>query len=145
MSSKTATPAWRRGCRLPCRADDPGIIVKPNVAQKQLKQDVTDVEPPPLDGKPEPPGPGPTPEPTPQPHRRYHGTVRLHPARVGRDASQVADEVIAHLVGLSGADVTVTIDIEARLPDGASEHIVRTVTENGRTLKFDPGSGFERD
>ena len=133
------------GAQVALSTNDPGIIVKPNVAQKQLKQDVTDVEPPPLDGEPDPPGPGPTPEPTPQPHRRYHGAVRLHPARVGRDASQIADEVIAHLVGLSGADVTVTIDIEARLPDGASEHIVRTVTENGRTLKFDPGSGFERD
>ena len=31
---------------------------------------------------------------------RYHGTVALDPARVGRDASKVADEVITHLVGL---------------------------------------------
>ena len=29
--------------------------------------------------------------------RRYHGSVKLDPTRVGRDASQVADEVIAHL------------------------------------------------
>ena len=27
--------------------------------------------------------------------RRYHGWVRLDPTRVGRDASQIADEVIA--------------------------------------------------
>ena len=67
------------------------------------------------------------------------------PTRVGRDASQIAQEVIAHLVGLVGADVMVTIDIEAKLPDGASDHVVRTVTENGRTLKFELGSGFERD
>ena len=52
---------------------------------------------------------------------------------------------MAHLVGLAGAEVTVTIEIEADLPDGASEQVVRTVTENGRTLKFEPGSGFERD
>ena len=77
--------------------------------------------------------------------RRYHGTVRLDPARVGRDASQIAAEVIAHLIGLVGADVTVTLDIEARLPDGATEQVVRTVTENGRTLKFEHGSGFERE
>ena len=67
----------------------------------------------------------------------------MDPARVGRDASQIAEEIIAHLVGLAGADVTVTVDIEARLPDGASEQVVRTVTENGRTLRFEPGSGFE--
>ena len=50
---------------------------------------------------------------------------------------------MAHLVGLAGADVTVTLDIEAKLPDGASDQVVRIVTENGRTLKFEPGSGFE--
>ena len=32
--------------------------------------------------------------------RRFHGTVTLDPARVGRDAGRIADEVIAHLVGL---------------------------------------------
>ena len=60
--------------------------------------------------------------------RRYHGTVQLDPARVGRDASHIAEEVIAHLVGLAGSEVKVTLDIEARLPDGASEHVPRTVT-----------------
>src|SRR5690606_10499144 len=79
------------------------------------------------------------------PPRRYHGAVRLDPSRVGRDASQIAEEVIAHLVGLVGAAVTVTLDIDARLPEGASEQVVRTVTENGRTLKFEAGSGFELD
>ena len=83
-------------------------------------------------------------EPGPVESRRYHASVRLDPARVGRDASQIAEEVIAHLVGLTGAEVTVTIDIEARLPDGAPDQVVRTVTENGRTLEFEPGSGFER-
>ena len=83
--------------------------------------------------------------PATEPHSRYHGTVRLNAMRVDPDASQVAEEVIAHLVGLAGAEVTVTIDIEARLQSGASEQVVRTVTENGRTLKFEQGSGFERD
>ena len=94
------------------------------------------------------PGPGPHPPllpPEPAPPRRYHGTVRLDPTRVGRDASQIAEEVVSHLVGLAGAEVTVTIEIDANLPDGASDHVVRTVTEDGRTLKFESGSGFERD
>ena len=64
--------------------------------------------------------------------------MRLDPARVGRDASRIADEVIAHLVGQVGAEVTVTIEIEASLQDGASDQIVRTVTENSRTLKMEP-------
>ena len=41
-----------------------------------------------------------------------------------------------------GADVKVTLEIEANIPDGAPEQVVRTVTENSRTLKFEV-SGFE--
>lgn len=76
--------------------------------------------------------------------RRYHGTVKVSAERVGRDAGRIADEVIAHLAGQMGAEVTVTIEIEARLPNGASDQLVRTVTENARTLKFD-SQGFEQD
>ena len=61
-----------------------------------------------------------------------------------RDAGRIADEVIAHLAGQMGADVTVTIEIDARLPNGASDQLVRTVTENSRTLKFD-SQGFEKE
>lgn len=132
------------GRQVSLAADDAGLIVKAAAAQSQLKREVRDVDQPMFEGHSEQPSPDATPEPTPQLHRRYHGTVHLDPSRVGRDASQIAQEVIAHLVGLSGADVAVTIEIDANLPEGASEHVVRTVTENGRTLKFEPGSGFER-
>lgn len=53
-----------------------------------------------------------------------------------------ADEVIAHLVGLVGAKVKVTLEIEAEIPPGVSANVVRTVTENSRTLKF-TSQGFE--
>ncbi len=76
--------------------------------------------------------------------RRFHGSVLLDPTRAGRDASKVAEEVVAHLVGLSGADVRVTLEIEATVPEGVPEKIVRTVTENSRTLKF-ASHGFERE
>jgi len=52
--------------------------------------------------------------------------------------------VIAHLSGLVGAEVTVTLEIEARIPSGAPDHVVRTVTENSRTLKF-TSHGFEKE
>ena len=92
------------------------------------------------------PGAGPTGAPAPaaaQP-KRFHGTVNLDPTRVGRDASRIADEVIAHLSGLVGAKVTVTLEVEAEIPSGAPEHVVRTVTENSRTLKF-TSQGFEKE
>ncbi len=63
---------------------------------------------------------------------------------MGRDASRVAEEIIAHLTGLVGAEVTVTLEIEAQIPSGASDHIVRTVTENCQTLKFS-NHGFEKE
>ena len=88
--------------------------------------------------------PGLTPTPPEQKARRFHGSVSLDATRVGRDASQIADEVIAHLAGLVGAKVTVTLEIEAEIPSGAPDHVVRTVTENSRTLKFS-SQGFERE
>ena len=76
--------------------------------------------------------------------KRYHGSVRLDPTRVGRDASKVADEVIAHLAGLLGADVELILEIKANIPDGAPEQVVRIVIENTRELRFDD-SGFESE
>lgn len=76
--------------------------------------------------------------------KRFHGTVTLDATRVGRDASLIADEVIAHLSGLVGAKVTVTLEVEADIPSGAPDHVVRTVTENSRTLKF-TSQGFETE
>jgi hypothetical protein len=68
----------------------------------------------------------------------------LNTTRVGRDASQIAEEVIAHLSGLVGAKVKVTLEIEAEIPDGAPDNVVRTVTENSRVLKF-VNQGFEEE
>jgi predicted AAA+ superfamily ATPase len=133
--------------------DSTGLLVKPDVAGRQL-----DAEVPPLGGSP---GAGPhsvaavlvrgpgvseaSPgQPTVQVLRRFQGTVELDSGRAGRDAGRIADEVIAHLVGQVGAEVTVTLHIDARLPNGASDQLIRTVTENSRTLKF-TSHGFEVD
>jgi len=91
----------------------------------------------------EPPEPPDTP-PVPPKLTRFHGTVTLDTARVGRDAGRIAEEVIAHLSGLVGAKVTVTLEVEAEIPSGAPDHVVRTVTENSRTLKF-TNQGFEKE
>lgn len=129
--------------------DDKGLLVKPEAARAQLDQQVP---PPPGPGpQPDPgpgPGPGPGPDPEPGPNKvrpkRYFGTVQLDSERVGRDAGQIASEVIAHLTGLVGAKVSVTLEITAEIPDGAPEHVVRIVTENARTLRFGP-QGFEAE
>ena len=76
--------------------------------------------------------------------KRFYGTVALDAARVGRDAGRIADEVIAHLSGLVGSSVKVTLEIEADVSGGVPENVVRTVTENSRTLKFS-SYGFEQE
>ncbi|MBI1879075.1 MAG: hypothetical protein HYR94_12795 [Chloroflexi bacterium] len=74
--------------------------------------------------------------------RRFYGTVELNATRIGRDAGQIAEAIIQHLTTLPNAKVTITLEIHADLPDGASDHIIRTVTENAHTLKFQT-FGFE--
>jgi hypothetical protein len=68
--------------------------------------------------------------------RRFHGTAALNPLRLSRDAGQIADEVIQHLTKLPGASVEVTIEVQAQIPAGAPDDVVRTISENCRTLKF---------
>ena len=128
-------------------AEAPGLLVKLETACRQIDAE-TPPEPPTPPPSPEPPGPippGPEPPLTPaKTAKRYHGSVPLDPTRVGRDASRVADEVIAHLGGLVGAKLRVTLEIEAELPKGISEQVIRTVTENSRTLRF-KSHGFEKE
>jgi hypothetical protein len=76
--------------------------------------------------------------------RRFHGVVKLDETRVSRDAGRIYNEIIHHLVTQLGAEVEVTLEIHARLPEGAPDAVVRTVTENARTLKFD-GYWFEAE
>ncbi len=151
---RSTTPGVGAGNKMVTLLDAhaPGIPVKPEVAVRQM--DVERVPPPVVSPVPLPGGGGTDPippvvPPTVEPPaaslkpKRFHGTAELDPTRVGRDASRIAEEVIAHLAGLVGSKVTVTIEVEAQVPDGASDQVVRTVTENCRTLKF-TSHGFER-
>jgi hypothetical protein len=76
--------------------------------------------------------------------RRFHASVTLNPDRVGRDAGKIADEILSHLSVLPSAQLTVTIEIEAEIPEGAPEDVQRTVSENAGVLKLN-SHGFERD
>ena len=127
-----------------------GMLVKPDIARRQLDAErERSISTPVAGGGTDTSGtePEPVPEPAPaadaQP-TRFHGSASLDATRTGRDASRIADEVITHLAGLVGANVTVTLEIDAEIPAGAPDHVVRTVTENSRTLKFN-SHGFERE
>jgi predicted AAA+ superfamily ATPase len=140
------------GGQVSVAVDGVGLLVLPEVARKQIEQETV---PPTRGEQNEESGTRPNGGPLPTTHplsplepakpKRYHGTVVLDPARVGRDAGRIADEVITHLVGLVGSSVRVTLEIEAEVLGGTPDHVVRTVTENGRTLKFEGNSGFEKE
>ncbi|HEY4032339.1 MAG TPA: Swt1 family HEPN domain-containing protein [Ktedonobacteraceae bacterium] len=79
----------------------------------------------------------------PQMHR-FYGSATINEHRIGRDAAQIMDEVVKHLVSLNGAKVKITLEIQAELPDGAPTDVVHTVKENCKTLRFE-AFGFEEE
>ncbi|MGI5837960.1 MAG: AAA+ family ATPase, partial [Chloroflexota bacterium] len=140
-----------------------GLLVRPEVAVRQREADAAKAAkqtgttlggqtiPTPTDGNGDQRdetnggnGDGTGKPPRPAAPKRYHGTVTLDSTRTGRDAGRIADEVISHLVGLPGSRVKVTLEIEAEVPSGVSEDVVRIVTENGRALGF-TSQGFEAE
>lgn len=68
--------------------------------------------------------------------RRFFGSVSVNPQHMALDVSNVAKELVAHLTSLPGATAEIQLDITIRVPSGVPDHVVRTVTENARTLKF---------
>lgn len=135
--------------------DDASVLVKPEVARRQLDEDAS-AEPKrarPYESIHSEAGTGhigdnaaatgtaPT-TPTTRLACRFHGSVQLDPTRVGRDAGRIAEEVVQHLSGLVSSNVEVTLEIQADVPGGVPDHVLRTVTENCRTLKFKT-HGFE--
>jgi predicted AAA+ superfamily ATPase len=142
-----------------------GVLVKPEVAAAQITADMASTGQPTVSsftyGQTGASSAGPrqlvadgeatTSEPTQAPaaptrpqHQRFYGSVTLDTTRAVRDATAVIEEVAQHLSGLLGARVEITMEIHAELPEGAPEHVVRTVTENCRTLKF-TNYGFEKE
>jgi uncharacterized protein len=73
----------------------------------------------------------------------FVGSVKLG-QRVGSDAARIADEVLAHLAALPDADVEVSLEISIKAPQGVSDEVVRIVSENANSLKFDHAS-FEQE
>lgn len=57
--------------------------------------------------------------------------------------ANLMDEVINHLMNIEGANVEIKLLVDATMPNGTPVPIVRTVTENCRTLHVDD-SGFQK-
>ncbi|MGO9060392.1 MAG: ATP-binding protein [Candidatus Binataceae bacterium] len=133
------------GRRIRVSIDSGGLVVKPDVAAPQLAEEGkrteeakrgANGEAQPGGGEEESPKGGAKQEEEPPRARRFHGSVTLNPVRLGRDASDMANEIVQHLMKQPGAKVEITLEIQAEIPSGAPDDLVRTVNENCRTLKF---------
>jgi len=75
-------------------------------------------------------------------NKRFYMSVPLDTTRIGRDVQRLVEEVITHLTAADGTQVEVSLEVNVQAPDGLSQQIVRTVSENCRTLHVED-FGFE--
>ena len=108
--------------------------------------DVTVAPPQPIDGRTHdinvPPQPTPAPAIEQLKNKRFYMSVPLDTTRIGRDVQRLVEEVITHLTTADGTQVEVSLEVNVQAPDGLSQQIVRTVSENCRTLHVED-FGFE--
>ena len=67
---------------------------------------------------------------------RYYGRIKLDSARWAKTAADVAEAIVDQLARTDGAELSITIEVEAESPEGFDDRVQRTVTENATTLKF---------
>ena len=115
--------------------DTMGLVVKPEVAEKQIEEENTGGTQPPK--PPQPTGGGNGSSQDKKIYRRFHGSVKLNPIRANQDINKIVEAVIQHLTSQIDSEVELTLEVQANLPKGADEKLRRDVTENCRTLKFD--------
>ncbi len=75
---------------------------------------------------------------------RFYGSAVLDPVRMGRDAGTLATEVVAHLAGLDGTEVEITVEIRATNPGGFPDSVRKVVMENADALRL-RDSSFESE
>jgi predicted AAA+ superfamily ATPase len=121
------------------------LVVQPELARAQVaQQQPAPVQPGGTDSTPGGTDPQP-PQPPDVPDtalRRFYAVAKLDPERYQRDFGKIASEIITNLAGQLGTEVEITVEIHARNEEGFTDNVIRTVSENARTLRIDP-HGFE--
>ena len=75
-------------------------------------------------------------EPTRSLPKQFKGSVSLSADRPARDMSKIIEGIIEQLTAIEGADVELTLEIHADVPDGIDSNKRRTLMENAATLGF---------
>jgi predicted AAA+ superfamily ATPase len=125
--------------------DAESVLVKPNVAARQRAADQVPGpaprQPPAaagttLGGSGPATGGGPSRPVAPTLPTRFYGRVSVDPVRMLRDLGDLAEAIVAQL-GRAGAEVSITVEVDAKAVGGFPDDVQRTVSENARTLKFE--------
>ncbi len=137
--------------------DDRAVLVRPDVALKQIEEDkqrreqqakpVGDIsgagkgyfeeESKPIESQP-------SYRPSTPTMKRFYGNINIDPVRMIRDTTRVANEIVQHFTGLTDTEVEISLEISAKSKDGIPERIVHVVSENCDALKFSSYE-FEND
>jgi hypothetical protein len=118
--------------------DNTLLLIEPDAAKVyEAAHPPVGVNPP----GPTPPGPSPPGPPVPGPiptlkAKAFYGSADVTPATAKMRLVTIAEEIIALLSSDPNATVKVTVEITADFPDGASDQIKRTVSENATQLGF---------
>ncbi len=129
--------------------DSSSRLVKPDVAAKQVSEeakargqegaakeaDGRETDTSETTGTPAPP-------PSRVVLRRFHGSVSLDPVRANKEIAEIVDSVVQHLIGQG--EVELRLEVDAKMPEGVPDNVVRTVNENAKVLKF-RSFGFEEE
>jgi hypothetical protein len=122
--------------------DNTSVLVKPDVGARQIAEGVKTADgeagPPVQAGKTATTARGDDQDTAPAPGlpKRFYGRTSLEPVRMLRDLGEIAEGIVAQLNRV-GANVTISVEIEATTDDGFPDDVRRTVSENARTLKFE--------
>ncbi len=74
--------------------------------------------------------------PTQSSARAFYATAEISPATAKMHMVQLADEIVAVLRSDPNANVRVVVEVSAEFPEGASDSLKRSVSENARSLKL---------
>ncbi|HQT74814.1 MAG TPA: DUF499 domain-containing protein [Acidiphilium sp.] len=128
------------------------LLVRPDVAIAQLRPVTVPAQPAAASGGRdsilEPigdPSAATDPEPpTKNQPRRFYGSIEIDMVRPVKAFDAILNAVVMELLRTQGAQVTLTIEIEATAPDGFTDGDIGVVRDNALQLKFKPEStGFE--
>jgi hypothetical protein len=125
------------GMNTPVALTNESVIVEPTVAEKNRLNPAEPDPKPPID--PQPGGSGGVTDPAPKPEplpTKFKGTINLSSERPARDFGKVVDGIIDQITNIEGAEINLTLEIHADVPNGIEKNKQRTLIENANTLGF---------